>query len=98
MSIQAGSYGYVLSLDTGLDLSTATAVNLLIKPLLSPAVVKAIPLPAGLVDGPSGKIAYQVVQGDFLTPGVYHLQVQDVSPGRSVFSTVTSLVVEANLA
>lgn len=98
MSIQAGSYGYVLSLETGLDLSTATVVNLIIKARLSQPVVKPIPLPAGLVDGPAGKVAYQVVDGDFPTPGVYQLQVEDASPGRSVLSGVTALVAEANLA
>lgn len=98
MSVQAGSFGYVLSLGSGLDLSTATAVNLLIKAPGAAAVTKAIPIPAGLVDGPSGAVAYQVVDGDFPTPGVYGLQVVDVSTGRSVFSRVAQLVVEQNLS
>ena len=98
MSVQAGSFGYVLSLATGLDLSAATAVNLIIKAPASPPTTVAIPLPVGLVDGPTGQVAYQVGAGDFPVPGVYQLQVQDASTGRSVFSRVSSLVVEPNLS
>lgn len=97
MSVQVGSYGYVLSLESGLDLSTATAINLLIKPPAAGATVtKSIPISA-VVDKAAGKIGYQVVIGDFPIPGVYQLQVQDASAGRSIFSRVTSLVLESNL-
>lgn len=98
MSIQAGSFGVVLSLETGLDLSAATVVNLSIKAPGAVPVAKSIGLPAGLVNGPTGKVAYQVVSGDFPTAGVYRLQVVDASPGRNVPSRVAVLVVEANLA
>lgn len=98
MSIQAGSYGFVLSLSSGLDLSTATAVNLILQAPGGAPVVKPIPLPAGMVNGPAGQIAYQVGALDFPAPGVYLVQVQDASPGRSLFSRVAQLVVEENLS
>lgn len=96
--IQAGNFGYVLTLQSGLDLSTATAVNLVIKAPLQVPVSKSLPLPASVIDGPSGQIGYQVSQGDFPAPGVYQLQVVDVSPGRQVASRVATLVVEPNVS
>ncbi len=96
--IQAGNFGYVLTLQSGLDLSTATAVNLVIKAPGGAPVVKPIPIPAGIVNGAAGQIAYQVGALDFPAPGVYQLQVVDASPGRQVASRVATLVVEPNVS
>jgi hypothetical protein len=69
--MHAGEYGVSLVMETGFDLTSATAIALDIRNPTGSYVSRTVPLPG------SGTVAtYTTLDGDFPTAGTYGLMVQ----------------------
>lgn len=96
MAIFSETYGFVLTINTGTDLSSATNLTLRMK-TPSGTVDKALTVANILEPKTAGRIAYTVVEGDFPVGGKYQLQIFDVTTGRRLASSIVSIDVKPSL-
>lgn len=70
--IYAGDIGTIITVDCGVDVSSAASLALVV---LTPLGV-TLTWPAALVDGSTSEIQYTTQSGDLAEPGTYRVQAQ----------------------
>lgn len=96
MAIYSETYGFVLTINTGVDLTSTTDLILRLK-TPSGTVDKVLTTAHMLEPKTAGKIAYTVQEGDFPVGGKYLMQIFDVTSGRRLASSIITLNVTASL-
>lgn len=96
MAIYSGTFGFIITINTGVDLTNTTDLILRIK---SPSSTTDKSLTVSNIVEPktSGKLTYTVQDGDFPVGGKYQMQVFDVTAGRRLASTISLIDVKQSL-
>jgi hypothetical protein len=98
MNIYAGTYGVVINMYTGQNLTTTTALELKIKSPAGVTVTKSLTVGNIISPRSTGKVFYTVEQGDFPVKGKYKLQLFDTTPGRRLASPIVNIDVKESLS
>ena len=96
MAIYSETYGFVLTINVGVDLTSTTDLLLRMK-TPSGTVDKGLDTTHMLEPKTAGKVAYTVQEGDFPVGGKYQMQIFDVTTGRRLASTIITLDVRPSL-
>lgn len=97
MAIYSNTYGFIITINTGANLSTTTTLRLRIK---SPSGVVDKMLDDTNILAPSAKgvVVYTVEDGDFPVGGKYYFQLFDETIGRRLASNVLVVDVKSSLS
>ena|ERR1044071_5720151 len=96
IEIQQDAYGIVLSLTTGVDMTTTE--NLMIK-IRKPdnTLVSHDLTPGDILNAEDGIVGYTIQEGDLDQAGHYKLQIIDNTEGRYLPSSIIKFKVVANV-
>lgn len=95
-TVQARAYGYLLTLETAVDLTSVVSVNLIIKPVAKRggAVLKRA---LSVTDAAAGTASYITTSSDFIREGDYSCQVEAVFSAKTLRSKLFVITAEASL-
>ncbi len=97
MAIYSETFGFIITINTGQGLDSATNFRLRIKPPTGSTVDKLLTDSAILSPKSAGKVVYDVVEGDFPVGGKYYIQLFDETAGRRLASAILTLDVKQSL-
>lgn len=97
MAIYSDTWGFILSIKTGTDLSSATDLILRFKTPSGSVVDKVLDETNIAAPASKGVINYLIQDGDFPVGGAYTFQLFDVTTGRRLASNIGNLSVVQSL-
>lgn len=90
--MQQSAYGFRLTVDSGLDLSSATTIRFKLK-RPSGSVVTRLLGASEVTDANAGLLSIEIESGNLSESGYYHIQIIDETIGRYMPSSVGKFLV-----
>lgn len=95
--MQQNSFGWSMTIETGLDLTLATHVIITVQRPDGTHFNRSIDMLNDVIDAQKGTISYHVLEKDLSKPGVYEIQVCDTTQGRCLLSQVAKFEVKPSI-